>query len=159
MLYCPSYEQISVCDRYKCCAGYMPCSGKCGESRCPTFCLVTEVSKRICYMLFLTCVYLFLIVTPLSKIPVVMLINWFSPHQVCCCFGNSVSSTRFLLQDQFNIKTTKCDNCIIVGSLSLSLSHLLPRVVHVYAIWSNNTCRFSFLLGLHDSPQPTCLPM
>ncbi|KAI3713426.1 hypothetical protein L1987_72003 [Smallanthus sonchifolius] len=29
------------------------------------------------------------------------------------CFGNSVASTRFLLQDEFNIQTTKCDNCII----------------------------------------------
>ncbi|KQK23913.1 uncharacterized protein LOC100839343 isoform X2 [Brachypodium distachyon] len=60
--------------RYVCCAGYMPCSGRCGESRCPEFCLATEV--------FL-------------------------------CFGNSVASTRFLLQDEFNIQTTKCDNCII----------------------------------------------
>ncbi|CAD6201694.1 unnamed protein product [Miscanthus lutarioriparius] len=60
--------------RYVCCAGYMPCSGKCGESRCPEFCLATEV---------------------------------------CLCFGNSVASTRFLLQDEFNIQTTQCDNCII----------------------------------------------
>ncbi|KAK3016218.1 hypothetical protein RJ639_006220, partial [Escallonia herrerae] len=60
--------------RYVCCAGYMPCSGRCGESRCPEFCLCTEV--------FL-------------------------------CFGNSVASTRFLLQDEFNIQTTQCDNCII----------------------------------------------
>ncbi|CAL4920489.1 unnamed protein product [Urochloa decumbens] len=60
--------------RYVCCAGYMPCSGRCGESRCPEFCLATEV--------FL-------------------------------CFGNSVASTRFLLQDEFNIQTTQCDNCII----------------------------------------------
>uniref|UniRef100_A0A6N2JXL8 PLAC8 family protein n=1 Tax=Salix viminalis TaxID=40686 RepID=A0A6N2JXL8_SALVM len=60
--------------RYVCCAGYMPCSGRCGESRCPEFCLATEV--------FL-------------------------------CFGNSVASTRFMLQDEFNIQTTKCDNCII----------------------------------------------
>ncbi|XP_016487181.1 uncharacterized protein LOC107807335 [Nicotiana tabacum] len=60
--------------RYTCCAGYMPCSGRCGESRCPEFCLATEV--------FL-------------------------------CFGNSVASTRFLLQDEFNIQTTQCDNCII----------------------------------------------
>ncbi|GKU95228.1 hypothetical protein SLEP1_g8615 [Rubroshorea leprosula] len=60
--------------RYTCCAGYMPFSGKCGESKCPEFCLGAEV--------FL-------------------------------CFGNSVASTRFLLQDEFNIQTTKCDNCII----------------------------------------------
>nr|KAJ0217202.1 hypothetical protein LSAT_V11C300104760 [Lactuca sativa] len=29
------------------------------------------------------------------------------------CFGNSVASTRFMLQDEFHIQTTKCDNCII----------------------------------------------
>ncbi|KAF8379554.1 hypothetical protein HHK36_028994 [Tetracentron sinense] len=28
--------------RYTCCAGYLPCSGRCGESRCPEFCLGTE---------------------------------------------------------------------------------------------------------------------
>ncbi|MCD7471333.1 hypothetical protein HAX54_011681 [Datura stramonium] len=28
--------------RYTCCAGYMPCSGRCGENRCPEFCLATE---------------------------------------------------------------------------------------------------------------------
>ncbi|XP_058085328.1 uncharacterized protein LOC131232851 [Magnolia sinica] len=60
--------------RYVCCAGYLPCSGRCGESRCPEFCLGTEV---------------------------------------LLCFGNSVASTRFLLQDEFNIQTTQCDNCII----------------------------------------------
>ncbi|GAB4834442.1 hypothetical protein Ancab_032698 [Ancistrocladus abbreviatus] len=60
--------------RYVCCAGYMPCSGRCGESKCPEACLCTEVF---------------------------------------CCFGNSVASTRFLLQDEFNIQTTQCDNCII----------------------------------------------
>ncbi|XP_021767001.1 uncharacterized protein LOC110731454 [Chenopodium quinoa] len=60
--------------RYTCCGGYMPCSGKCGEQKCPEFCLCTEV---------------------------------------VCCFSNSVASTRFMLQDEFNIHTTKCDNCII----------------------------------------------
>ncbi|KAF2315282.1 hypothetical protein GH714_038694 [Hevea brasiliensis] len=60
--------------RYICCAGYIPCSGKCGESHCPELCLCTEVF---------------------------------------CCFSNSVASTRFLLQDEFNIQTTQCDNCII----------------------------------------------
>ncbi|KAJ0634561.1 hypothetical protein HanOQP8_Chr17g0641411 [Helianthus annuus] len=60
--------------RYTCCGGYMPCSGKCAERKCPEFCLCTEVFF---------------------------------------CFGNSVASTRFMLQDEFNIQTTKCDNCII----------------------------------------------
>ncbi|KAJ6940399.1 hypothetical protein NC651_006518 [Populus alba x Populus x berolinensis] len=41
--------------------------------------------------------------------------------EVVCCFCNSVSSTRFLLQDEFNIQTTQCDNCIVVLSISLSL--------------------------------------
>ncbi|KAM3409453.1 hypothetical protein ACQJBY_002015 [Aegilops geniculata] len=29
--------------RYVCCAGYMPCSGRCGESKCPELCLATEL--------------------------------------------------------------------------------------------------------------------
>ncbi|KAL8253792.1 hypothetical protein R6Q59_032013 [Mikania micrantha] len=65
------YDDMS---RYTCCGGYMPCSGKCGERKCPHFCLCTEVFF---------------------------------------CFGNSVASTRFILQDEFNIQTTKCDNCIV----------------------------------------------
>ena len=28
--------------RYLCCAGYLPCSGRCGEQKCPEFCLATE---------------------------------------------------------------------------------------------------------------------
>lgn len=65
------YDDMS---RYTCCGGYMPCSGKCCERKCPTCCLCAEVFF---------------------------------------CFGNSVASTRFMLQDEFNIQTTKCDNCII----------------------------------------------
>jgi hypothetical protein len=38
---------------------------------------------------------------------------------VFCCFGNSVASTRFLLQDEFNIQTTQCDNCTIARDSSL----------------------------------------
>ncbi|KAK4374439.1 hypothetical protein RND71_005116 [Anisodus tanguticus] len=34
-------------------------------------------------------------------------------EMVFLCFGNSVASTRFMLQDEFNIQTTQCDNCII----------------------------------------------
>ncbi|CAI0472241.1 unnamed protein product [Linum tenue] len=65
------YNDLS---RYTCCAGYMPCSGNCGESNCPEFCLCSEVF---------------------------------------CCFSNSVASTRFLLQDEFNIQTSPCDNCML----------------------------------------------
>ncbi|XP_038875430.1 uncharacterized protein LOC120067891 isoform X1 [Benincasa hispida] len=72
------YDDMS---RYTCCGGYMPCSGKCGESQCPEACLCTEVF---------------------------------------CCFANSVASTRFMLQDEFNIQTTECDNCIIGFMLCLS---------------------------------------
>ena len=71
------YDDMS---RYTCCAGYMPCSGRCGESKCPEVCLATEVF---------------------------------------CCFGNSVASTRFMLQDEFNIQTTQCDNCIIAFMIGL----------------------------------------
>ncbi|CAI5481131.1 unnamed protein product [Closterium sp. Yama58-4] len=29
--------------RYQCCGGFLPCSGHCGESKCPKFCLGMEV--------------------------------------------------------------------------------------------------------------------
>ncbi|KAG6388290.1 hypothetical protein SASPL_153492 [Salvia splendens] len=96
--------------RYVCCAGYMPCSGRCGESRCPEFCLATEV--------FL-------------------------------CFGNSVASTRFLLQDEFNIQTTQCDNCIIVLSLSLSHTHTNGFMVCLQQI----ACIFSIVAMIVGSEE------
>ncbi|XP_074377106.1 uncharacterized protein LOC141718626 [Apium graveolens] len=52
----------------------------------------------------------------------VCLLWWFSPLQlpeVFLCFANSVALTRFLLQDEFNIQTTKCDNCIIAFMVCL----------------------------------------
>ncbi|VAH05810.1 unnamed protein product [Triticum turgidum subsp. durum] len=39
--------------------------------------------------------------------------------QAFLCFGSSVASTRFLLQDEFNIQTTQCDNCIISSMFCL----------------------------------------
>lgn len=33
--------------RYLCCAGYLPCSGRCGEAKCPSCCLCLEVC--ICF--------------------------------------------------------------------------------------------------------------
>ncbi|KAK4802400.1 hypothetical protein SAY86_000603 [Trapa natans] len=93
--------------RYTCCGGFMPCSGKCGESNCPSFCLCTEV---------------------------------------LLCFPNSVASTRFLLQDEFNIQTTKCDNCIIVAmrllmqltSYPACLNLFIARFAHACSIVAKN---------------------
>ena len=36
-------KDASLSHRYTCCAGYMPCSGRCGEAKCPQLCLATEV--------------------------------------------------------------------------------------------------------------------
>ncbi|KAE8709421.1 hypothetical protein F3Y22_tig00110332pilonHSYRG01479 [Hibiscus syriacus] len=41
--------------RYVCCAGYMPCSGKCREDKCPTFCLCMEVFMIILGQLACIC--------------------------------------------------------------------------------------------------------
>ncbi|MBA0646080.1 hypothetical protein Goklo_014074 [Gossypium klotzschianum] len=36
----------------------MPCSGRCGESKCPEFCLCTEVGKEVCLCgLYCFCCY------------------------------------------------------------------------------------------------------
>ncbi|CAN0884259.1 hypothetical protein LINGRAHAP2_LOCUS14785 [Linum grandiflorum] len=103
------YNDLS---RYTCCAGYMPCSGKCGESNCPEVCLCTEVTSHFTFIwdfgsLFNHSLALLDIYTThflfLDR----------HHHQVWCCFANSVASTRFLLQDEFNIQTSPCDNCMI----------------------------------------------
>jgi hypothetical protein len=33
--------------------------------------------------------------------------------QVFFCFAQSVASTRWMIQDELRLETTKCDNCII----------------------------------------------
>ncbi|KAK8345647.1 hypothetical protein V6Z12_A07G162900 [Gossypium hirsutum] len=83
--------------RYQCCAGYMPCSGKCQENKCPTFCLCMEVS---------------------------------------CCFSSSVQSTRYLIQDEYNIKTTKCDNCLIAFMVILAE---IACICHLVACLTGNS--------------------
>ncbi|KAK6935412.1 hypothetical protein RJ641_035567 [Dillenia turbinata] len=55
----------------------------------------------------------------ISKADILVALERMDCSTVFCCFGNSVASTRFLLQDEFNIQTSQCDNCIIVLSLSL----------------------------------------
>jgi hypothetical protein len=37
-------SHLAIICRYVCCAGYLPCSGHCGERDCPEFCLCTEAS-------------------------------------------------------------------------------------------------------------------
>lgn len=33
--------------------------------------------------------------------------------EVCCCFAQSVATTRWMIQDELRVSTTKCDNCLI----------------------------------------------
>eukprot|EP00198_Chlamydomonas_reinhardtii_P007928 XP_001697265.1 predicted protein [Chlamydomonas reinhardtii] len=33
--------------------------------------------------------------------------------EVSCCFAQSVATTRWMIQDELQVETTKCDNCII----------------------------------------------
>ncbi|KAJ0105356.1 hypothetical protein Patl1_17685 [Pistacia atlantica] len=103
--------------RYVCCVGYMPCSGKCCESSCTELCLGTEV-------------YGFCLSVPLLCFSWSMFsASWLKHnygicgYKICLHFfsysfyfkkENIVASTRFLLQDEFNIQTTRCDNFIIV---------------------------------------------
>ncbi|XP_025791849.1 uncharacterized protein LOC112873031 [Panicum hallii] len=58
--------------------------------------------------------------------------------RVFCCFGNSVASTRFLLQDEFNIQTTQCDNCTIARLHVLSATELACICSLVACIIGNN---------------------
>ena len=46
--------------------------------------------------------------------------------QVCFCFAQSVASTRFMIQDELRIQTTKCDNCII-GTMIVSARQRGPQ--------------------------------
>ncbi|KAB1220645.1 hypothetical protein CJ030_MR3G009405 [Morella rubra] len=100
--------------RYVCCAGYMPCSGRCGESQCPELCLCTEVF---------------------------------------CCFGNSVASTRFMLQDQFNLQTTAL---LYLLSPSLSNQRIAAHFL-CFIILQMFLTRHVLYAGIHVLPPTTCL--
>lgn len=57
------YQFVFIEHRYTCCGGYMPCSGRCGESKCPTFCLCTEVQIFYIYIKLSYCkIYLTILV-------------------------------------------------------------------------------------------------
>lgn len=77
----------------------------------------------------------------ISKSVLLFFLICFSNMLFCCqvffCFGTSVASTRFMLQDEFNLQTTKCDNCIIVISI------LLHRPSHFSLL---GTCSFFNLI-------------
>lgn len=92
----------------------MPCSGRCGESRCPEFCLCTEVSCGFNFALDAACLNFHSLLLIISLEFFLISSHSINSVQVFLCFANSVASTRFMLQDEFNIQTTKCDNCIIV---------------------------------------------
>ncbi|KAK8288983.1 hypothetical protein V6Z12_D07G160700 [Gossypium hirsutum] len=55
--------------------------------------------------------------------------------EVACCFSSSVLSTRYLLQDEYDIKTTKCDNCIIAFMVILSQ---IACICHLVASLTDN---------------------
>lgn len=55
--------------RYRCCGGFHPCVGKCGEENCPQVCLCLETTL---------------------------------------CFGSSVLSTRFMLQQEMQARSVAC---------------------------------------------------
>uniref|UniRef100_A0A7S0QVX8 PLAC8 family protein n=1 Tax=Pyramimonas obovata TaxID=1411642 RepID=A0A7S0QVX8_9CHLO len=40
--------------------------------------------------------------------------------EVCCCFSQSVASSRFLIQDEFHIENTACDNCLVGFMICIS---------------------------------------
>jgi hypothetical protein len=125
----------------------MPCSGRCGETKCPELCLCTEVLQLFDFSLYAFHDNHSSIMWKNEMVRhniYFVLYNYYFVHnfsfcfcgflhfvQVFCCFGNSVASTRFLLQDEFNIQTTQCDNCIIV---LLSLSRPKKNILYTLAL-------------------------
>merc|ERR1719217_260238 len=39
--------------------------------------------------------------------------------ETLCCFAQSVATSRFMIQDEMLVQTTKCDNCIIGTMVAL----------------------------------------
>lgn len=61
-----SLKVSSLSHRYTCCAGYMPCSGSCGESKCPQLCLASEVRILIFLKLLSFFFFFYIYITVVS---------------------------------------------------------------------------------------------
>ncbi len=55
--------------------------------------------------------------------------------QVTCCFAQSVASTRWMIQDELQVQTTKCDNCIIGTMIAFQY---LACICNIAAMVSGN---------------------
>eukprot|EP01023_Acetabularia_acetabulum_P063440 TRINITY_DN7965_c0_g2_i2.p2 TRINITY_DN7965_c0_g2~~TRINITY_DN7965_c0_g2_i2.p2 ORF type:complete len:164 (-),score=11.63 TRINITY_DN7965_c0_g2_i2:720-1211(-) len=74
LLMCSYKYNTDLQCKYTCCGGLLPCSGKCGESKCPELCLCCETF-------------------------------W--------CFATSVMVTRIVIQQQYQLQNSPCDNCLM----------------------------------------------
>eukprot|EP00899_Mesostigma_viride_P025322 jgi/Mesvir1/5975/Mv00729-RA.1 len=54
--------------------------------------------------------------------------------EVWCCFAQSVASSRFMIQDELRVQTSKCDNCIIG---TMVFFQYLACVCHIVACLTN----------------------
>ena len=127
--------------RYLCCNGDWPCSGRCGEQSAPEFCLGLEVGgwvagagccrrasnsapRRLHAEQFASgCQRPLWAHPPAHRTPACpQPVPASVPHptighrplsvlQVICCFGQSVASTRWAIQDEMHLRNTQCDNC------------------------------------------------
>ncbi|KAG2428689.1 hypothetical protein HXX76_011394 [Chlamydomonas incerta] len=50
--------------------------------------------------------------------------------EVACCFAQSVATTRWMIQDELQVETTQCDNCIIGTMIALQY---LSCICHILA--------------------------
>jgi hypothetical protein len=50
--------------------------------------------------------------------------------ETVCCFSLSVQTTRYMIQDELRIHTTKCDNCLIITMIVLEY---IACVLHIVA--------------------------
>jgi hypothetical protein len=67
--------------------------------------------------------------------------------EVCCCFSNSVMSTRMLLQDDLRIMNSKCDNCLMAFTFALQQ---LACICDIIALFDR-----SYVLSTHPPLSPS----
>ena len=123
--YAPEAERIWLIIKFHFCTSSASAFIDLGFS---IFCTETGecISFWIAYLCFTHMLHVFIFI-PAFSTAAVNLMHFHLIFKVFLCFGNSVASTRFLLQDEFNIQTTQCDNCIIVCTIS-SVSHFLSII-------------------------------
>jgi hypothetical protein len=110
--------------RYVCCAGFMPCSGKCKEQSCPECCLCMEVTCCFAQSVASTRWVIQVSAEAASRRPRP------APHRPAAAPPPRLTAPSAPPQDEMHLQNTKCDNCLIGTMIALQYISCVVSVSH-----------------------------